>query len=81
VHNYEIHDSSDVSLSKLFVDIPDIIDEAIESGARVLVHCQKGISRSSTVVLAYLMAKKKMSFREAHLHVFKQRFLSPIVGI
>lgn len=37
---------------------------------RVLVHCHVGVSRSATLVLAYLMLKQKLTLVEA-IHVVK----------
>lgn len=39
----------------------------------ILVHCAAGVSRSSTVVCAYLMKSKQMSAKDAVLHVHKKR--------
>lgn len=39
----------------------------------VLVHCAAGVSRSATLVIAYLMTRKKMSFLEAHFFVKERR--------
>ena len=36
------------------------IDEGIKNGGNVLVHCHAGVSRSSTILIAYIMRSKKM---------------------
>eukprot|EP01053_Blabericola_migrator_P001374 Blabericola_migrator_1__1373@NODE_1357_length_4726_cov_203_531015_g911_i0_p1_GENE_NODE_1357_length_4726_cov_203_531015_g911_i0NODE_1357_length_4726_cov_203_531015_g911_i0_p1_ORF_typecomplete_len836_score122_87DSPc/PF00782_20/1_5e29CDKN3/PF05706_12/8_2e05Y_phosphatase/PF00102_27/0_00089Y_phosphatase2/PF03162_13/6_6e03Y_phosphatase2/PF03162_13/0_005Init_tRNA_PT/PF04179_12/0_011DUF442/PF04273_13/0_52Gelsolin/PF00626_22/37Gelsolin/PF00626_22/29_NODE_1357_length_4726_cov_203_531015_g911_i019734480 len=43
----------------------DFIKAAISSGGRVLVHCREGVSRSSTLVCAYLMYTQDLSFQAA----------------
>ena len=48
------------------------IDEAIKSGG-ILVHCLQGISRSSTIVISYLMKKSKMRFEDALKFVLEKR--------
>ncbi|XP_050536924.1 dual specificity protein phosphatase MPK-4-like isoform X2 [Daktulosphaira vitifoliae] len=44
------------------------IKDGIEKSS-VLVHCYFGVSRSSTIVIAYLMKKYEISFGEAHKKV------------
>ncbi len=39
----------------------------------ILVHCHKGVSRSATIIIAYLMSKN-ISFSEAYNQVKKARF-------
>ena len=39
--------------------------EFIENNKTTLVHCRQGISRSSAIVIAYIMFKEKKSFIEA----------------
>lgn len=51
------------------------IDEGIRYGS-VLVHCLMGCSRSATMVIAYMMKRREMSFGEAFGFVRKSR---PIV--
>lgn len=41
------------------------LDKAIKENGRVLVHCVGGISRSSTIIIAYLMLKYDYSLNKA----------------
>jgi protein tyrosine phosphatase (PTP) superfamily phosphohydrolase (DUF442 family) len=41
------------------------INEGIENGDKILVHCRSGISRSSTVVLLYLMMSRGYTLKDA----------------
>tara|TARA_Y100000310_G_C20459894_1_gene704832 strand:+ start:43 stop:570 length:528 start_codon:yes stop_codon:yes gene_type:complete len=49
------------------------IDEAISQKGKVLVHCHMGISRSVTIVVAYLMKKYRLSLKDALLKVTQIR--------
>ncbi len=51
-------------------------DDIGRPGTRVLVHCMQGISRSASIVIAYLMTTRNMSFDEAHAVAVRAR---PIV--
>lgn len=39
--------------------------DAFKIGGRVLVHCHKGVSRSVTLCMAYLIWKHNLSYDEA----------------
>ena len=52
-------------LKPLFAKILDFIHDAIMNNKIVLVHCAAGISRSSTVVIGYLMSKWKLPLKNA----------------
>ncbi|XP_056684129.1 dual specificity protein phosphatase PHS1 isoform X2 [Spinacia oleracea] len=63
--NFSITDEEDSNIGSLFNEACDFIDNVERTGGKVLVHCFEGRSRSATVVLAYLMLKKKQTLLEA----------------
>lgn len=79
----EVVDKPTESLIQYF----DYLGEKINQIARqtpngaCLVHCVAGISRSTTIVLAYLMKYLKMSLKDAHAHVKSRRpLIRPNLG-
>lgn len=64
-----------------FEDSYEFIDYALESNGRILVHCYFGVSRSSTIVIAYVMKKHSKSFSDAFQMVKdKRQFVAPNSG-
>ena len=49
------------------------IDRARKANSSILVHCVQGISRSSTIVIAYLMKRENMTLKDAYSHVKSRR--------
>ena len=74
-------DSPNYNLKKHFDEISDLIQKEKEKGGKVFVHCMGGISRSSSLVLAYLIRYEKMTLLDAHSLVKSKRsFIRPNAG-
>ena len=67
VHSLPLLDTVDSSLLPLLPDLVRILQGALQSdeGGRVIVHCHAGVSRAPSLVAAYLMWAKNMTFDEA----------------
>jgi len=60
-----VNDSASEELFKQFAQACSFIDEAYTKGGKVLVHCAFGVSRSATVVLAYMIRTFKITAYQA----------------
>ncbi len=56
-----------------FADTRHFINAIFAQGGAVLVHCWAGISRSPTIVMAYLIQEFGMTYRQAFAYVMKKR--------
>jgi protein-tyrosine phosphatase len=54
-YHFKVDDSVFENISKFFPICTSIIENSLKNNLPVLVHCIAGISRSPTIVLAYLM--------------------------
>ncbi|KPP67050.1 hypothetical protein Z043_114411 [Scleropages formosus] len=70
-------DNSKQNLRQYFEEVFEFIEEAHQSGRGVLVHCQAGVSRSATIVIAYLMKHTRMTMMDAYKYVRSRR---PVVS-
>lgn len=59
----DIADSVNENIIPHFTKVKEFIEEALLLGGKVLIHGNSGISRSATLVLAFIMEKYKMSLR------------------
>ncbi|KAK4808245.1 hypothetical protein QYF61_006830, partial [Mycteria americana] len=75
----EAHDSPSFDMSPYFYPAADFIHQALNEG-RILVHCAVGVSRSATLVLAYLMIRHHMPLVEAIKTVKDHRGIIPNRG-
>eukprot|EP01087_Luapelamoeba_hula_P013521 TRINITY_DN385_c0_g1_i1.p1 TRINITY_DN385_c0_g1~~TRINITY_DN385_c0_g1_i1.p1 ORF type:complete len:690 (+),score=116.08 TRINITY_DN385_c0_g1_i1:268-2337(+) len=53
----------------LLYDIIEWMEDVISKGGKLYVHCQQGVSRSSAMMIGYLMWKRGLQFEEAHMFV------------
>ena len=68
----DILDYPDENILDEFSITNKFIDDAVRSGGKVLIHCQAGISRSSTVLCAYLMKSQDLT-RDAAFKLIKDQ--------
>jgi len=66
-------DSAIQDIRQYFSEALSFIDDAQKSGGKILVHCQAGVSRSPTIVIAYLMHQRGMTLMDAFHYVRARR--------
>eukprot|EP00656_Telonema_subtile_P044165 TRINITY_DN50457_c0_g1_i1.p1 TRINITY_DN50457_c0_g1~~TRINITY_DN50457_c0_g1_i1.p1 ORF type:complete len:387 (-),score=64.02 TRINITY_DN50457_c0_g1_i1:47-1207(-) len=60
-----VHDQRSEDVKQHFERAHSFIDQAIAQGGLVFVHCHQGISRSSTIVISYLMKTLRLNLVDA----------------
>ncbi|KAF1324044.1 Mitogen-activated protein kinase phosphatase 1, partial [Globisporangium splendens] len=64
-YNLRLRDHSSQDIARHFYNVFDFIEKARRRGGRIFVHCVKGISRSPTMAIAYLMWYKRIGMYKA----------------
>ncbi|CAL8331440.1 unnamed protein product [Merluccius merluccius] len=67
-----VEDNHMADISSHFQEAIEFIDHVKQSGGKVLVHCEAGISRSPTICMAYIMRTQRLQLDEA-FDIIKQR--------
>ncbi|VDK68229.1 unnamed protein product [Onchocerca ochengi] len=76
-----VSDEASTELLKYWNQTNQFIKEAKEKGSAVLVHCKKGISRSSSTVIAFAMKEYGWALSQAIEHVKNKRgCITPNIG-
>lgn len=68
-----LDDVSHANIQIYFDRMADKMNDHLSRGGRVLVHCMMGVSRSTSLILAYLMKYKHMSLKSAYELVSMRR--------
>jgi protein-tyrosine phosphatase len=77
----QMDDVQHETLAPHFAPAHAFIDAQLSKGKRVLVHCYAGVSRSTSIVIGYLMYRFGMTFTEAYDHVkSNRREINPNIG-
>ena len=76
IMNLQWHDSMEQSINFCFLDyLTNVIHSFLKENKAVLVNCFAGISRRSTIVMAYMMKYYNMTFDEAFNYVQSKRWI------
>jgi atypical dual specificity phosphatase len=67
-------DSPSTNIYRHLHPAADLIHSTLKSGGRVVVHCRAGVSRSASIVIAYLIKYYQMSLLEAYNYVKSKRY-------
>jgi len=66
-------DTESSDIQSHFENVSRFIDAELQEGGKVLVHCGAGISRSVTVIMAYLISYKNYNLRAAYALIKNKR--------
>lgn len=68
-----VYDYQGADIQDHFEKTFNFIDEHINNGDNVVVHCHYGRSRAATIVIHYLMKKYKITFEKAYNYLKSKR--------
>jgi protein tyrosine/serine phosphatase len=72
-HRFIIEDDDTETITGFCRTAHVIINRALQKNKKVMVHCKAGISRSATLVIAYLMIENTWQYEKAYEYVKKRR--------
>ncbi|CAN6829434.1 unnamed protein product [Brassica oleracea] len=68
-----LRDSPSEDITSILYDVFDYFEDVREQKGRIFVHCCQGVSRSTSLVIAYLMWREGQSFDDAFHYVKSAR--------
>jgi len=75
LHFENLFDWEHADIKQYFESAFKFIEVAREKSFHILVHCSGGVSRSASIVIAYLMKYQSMSLKQAFLFVKDKKTL------
>ncbi|KAG8449190.1 hypothetical protein GDO86_016026 [Hymenochirus boettgeri] len=77
----DIADNPVENIMRFFPASKEFIDGCLQTGGKILIHGNAGISRSAAVVIAYIMETFGLKYRDAFTYVQERRFcINPNAG-
>ncbi|XP_041430223.1 serine/threonine/tyrosine-interacting protein B isoform X3 [Xenopus laevis] len=77
----DIADNPVENIIRFFLTSKEFIDGCLQTGGKVLIHGNAGISRSAALVIAYIMETFGIKYRDAFTYVQERRFcINPNAG-
>lgn len=76
-YNLPLTDSENQHLIEHLDTICDYIKMLVTNKCKVVVHCYMGISRSASIIIAYLIKHNNMSYDQAFKYVLDRRYICP----
>ena len=67
--NLDVRDDISCNILGVFQEAIEFIDQSLDLGGKVLVHCFAGKSRSAAICCAYLIKKQNMNLEQALSHL------------
>jgi protein-tyrosine phosphatase len=61
----DVEDSTSANISRYFRPTTAFIENVKKQKGKVLVHCWQGVSRSVSIIIAYLMKADKIKYKRA----------------
>jgi hypothetical protein len=71
----QANDHTQERFGPYFEQACDYIENALKEGGKVLIHCAAGISRSATILLAYLIHSRRWTLQKAFEFVRDKRYI------
>jgi protein-tyrosine phosphatase len=86
---FPMYDREEYNIEKVLSEVLHLMQIVIANKGKVYIHCAMGISRSATIVIAYLIMHQQMSFDEAYEWVKARRswicpnprFMKDLIGL
>lgn len=79
--NINIYDHPHENIIQHADKVINFVDQAVREGKAVLIHCMAGISRSTSMVMVYLMKRYNLNVKQAYEYILRHRpIVLPNVG-
>lgn len=73
LYYYDIKDEVTSNIIDIILLTNEIILSGLKENKKILVHCQKGLSRSVSIIMGFLMVHHKVTFEEAEKIILSKR--------